>query len=71
MSIPKEMLMELTDPRKTWLIETAKALKGADRRRFLARTVTELGRGGSASLNAPWAGIVRRSAKGCVRWQAE
>ena len=38
--------MELTDTRKTWLIETAKALKGADRRRFLARTVKELGRGG-------------------------
>jgi hypothetical protein len=38
--------MELTDTRKTWLIETAKALRGADRRRFLARTVKELGRGG-------------------------
>ncbi|MDP8908799.1 MAG: hypothetical protein M3N47_06705 [Chloroflexota bacterium] len=38
--------MELTDTRTTWLIETAKALKGADRRRFLARTVKELGRGG-------------------------
>ncbi len=38
--------MELTDIRKTWLIETAKALKGPDRRRFLARTVKELGPGG-------------------------
>ena len=38
--------MELTDTRKAWLIETAKALKGADRRRFLARTVQELGHGG-------------------------
>ncbi len=38
--------MELTDTRKTWLIETAKALKGPDRRRFLARTVKELGPGG-------------------------
>ena len=38
--------MELTDTRKTWLIETAKALKGSDRRRFLARTVQELGPGG-------------------------
>jgi hypothetical protein len=38
--------MELTDTRKTWLIETAKALNGADRRRFLARTVKELGPGG-------------------------
>ncbi len=33
--------MELTDTRKTWLIETAKALKGPDRRRFLARTIKE------------------------------
>jgi len=40
------MLMDLTDTRKTWLIETAKALKGADRRRFLARTVKEFGAGG-------------------------
>ena len=38
--------MELTDTRKAWLIETATALKGADRRRFLARTVKELGPGG-------------------------
>jgi hypothetical protein len=38
--------MELTDTRRTWLIETAKALKGPDRRRFLARTVQELGPGG-------------------------
>ena len=38
--------MELTDTRKAWLIETATALKGVDRRRFLARTVKELGPGG-------------------------
>lgn len=38
--------MELTESRKTWLIETAKALKGSDRRRFMARSVKELGRGG-------------------------
>src|SRR5918997_4033379 len=40
------MQMELTDTRTAWLIETAKALKGPDRRRFLARTVQELGPGG-------------------------
>src|SRR4030095_2159489 len=40
------MLMELTDSVKTLLIETAKTLKGSDRRRFMARTVKELGRGG-------------------------
>src|SRR5918911_3328605 len=38
--------MEWTDPGKAWLIETAQALKGADRRRFLARAVQELGDGG-------------------------
>ena len=34
--------MELTDTRNAWLVETAKTLKGYDRRRFLARTVQEL-----------------------------
>jgi len=38
--------MELTASRKTWLIETAKALKGSERRLFMARTVKELGPGG-------------------------
>ena len=38
--------MELTESRKTGLIETAQALKGSDRRLFMARTVKELGRGG-------------------------
>src|SRR5215210_7423551 len=38
--------MELTETRKPWLIETAKALKGYERRRFMARTVQELGAGG-------------------------
>lgn len=38
--------MKLTNSRKTWLIETAKALRGSERRVFLARTVKELGKGG-------------------------
>lgn len=38
--------MELTDSIKTLLITTAKALKGSDRRLFMARTVKELGPGG-------------------------
>jgi hypothetical protein len=38
--------MELTNSRKTWLIETAKALRGSERRVFMARTVRELGSGG-------------------------
>ncbi len=38
--------MELTETRKAWLIETAKALKGYERRRFMALTVQELGAGG-------------------------
>lgn len=40
--------MELTDSLKTMLIETAKSLKGSDRRLFMARTVKELGPGGQA-----------------------
>jgi len=38
--------MELTDSLKALFIETAQALKGSARRRFLARTVKELGVGG-------------------------
>jgi hypothetical protein len=38
--------MDLTDSVKTLLIETARSLKGSARRRFMARTVRELGRGG-------------------------
>lgn len=38
--------MKLTDSRKKWLIETAKALRGSERRVFMARTVKELGYGG-------------------------
>ena len=38
--------MELTNSRKTWLIETGKALRGSNRRVFMARTVRELGSGG-------------------------
>ena len=38
--------MELTDSLKQLFIETAHALKGSARRRFMARTVTELGPGG-------------------------
>jgi len=35
--------MELTGTRKAWLVETARALKGYARRRFLAQAVQELG----------------------------
>ena len=38
--------MELTESLKTLLIETAQTLKGSARRRFMARTVAELGAGG-------------------------
>jgi len=38
--------MELTKSGKTWLIETAKALRGSERRVYMARTVRELGNGG-------------------------
>jgi Rhodopirellula transposase DDE domain len=38
--------MELTDSLKALFIETATTLKGSERRRFMARTVQELGSGG-------------------------
>ena len=40
--------MELTDSLKELLMETAKELKGAAKRRFMARTVKELGAGGQS-----------------------
>jgi hypothetical protein len=38
--------MELTDSLTALLMETAETLRGSERRRFMARTVQELGRGG-------------------------
>ena len=39
-------MLELTDSLKSLLIETAQNLKGHQRRRFIAQTVKELGKGG-------------------------
>ena len=39
-------MLELTDGLKALLKETAKRLKSHERRRFMAQTVEELGRGG-------------------------
>jgi hypothetical protein len=39
-------MLELTDGIKALLKETAERLKGHERRRFMAQTVEELGRGG-------------------------
>ena len=38
--------MELTESLKSLFVDTAKTLKGSDRRLFMARTVQELGEGG-------------------------
>jgi len=40
--------MEWNESLKTLLRETAKSLRGSDRRLFMARTVRELGRGGAS-----------------------
>ncbi len=55
--------MKLTNSRKTWLIETAKSLRGSERRVFMARTVRELGAGGQrlAERELGWnRGIIRK-----------
>jgi hypothetical protein len=39
-------MLELTDSFKSLLMETANNLKGHQRRRFMARTVKEIGKGG-------------------------
>src|SRR5215217_6998761 len=45
-SDPGGCCMELTDTLKALFIETACTLKGSERRRFMARTIQELGPGG-------------------------
>ena len=44
--------MELTESLRITLIETAEALRGAERRRFMARTVQALGPGGQRRAEA-------------------
>jgi len=41
--------MNLTEALKQHLIQTADALKGSDRRAFMARTVQLMGRGGTTA----------------------
>ena len=55
--------MELSKSRKIWLIETAQALRGSERRVFMARTVKELGKGGQrlAERELGWnRGLIRK-----------
>jgi hypothetical protein len=54
--------MELTEPVKALLREAARALKGSERRRFLARTVEELGPGGQrrAERELGWSRVTIR-----------
>ena len=54
--------MELTEPVTALLREAAQALKGSERRRFLARTVAELGPGGQrrAERELGWSRVTIR-----------
>ena len=54
--------MELTEPIKALLREAAQALTGSERRRFLARTVAELGPGGQrrAERELGWSRVTIR-----------
>ena len=54
--------MTVSEAEKTTYIETAKVLKGSDRRMFMARIVQNLGP--SATPKPTWAGAVIPSAKG-------
>lgn len=57
--------MELIEATKTFLIETALSFKGSARRRFMARTVAELGDGGQrlAERELGWnRGTLRKAA---------
>jgi len=54
--------MELTEPVKALLRQAAQALKGSERRRFLARTVEQLGPGGQrrAERELGWSRVTVR-----------
>jgi hypothetical protein len=54
--------MELTDAVKSLLIDAVKSLKGSVRRRFMARTVQELGAGGQrrAERELGWSRVTIR-----------
>ena len=56
--------MELSDTLKSLFIETAQALKGHARRRFMAQTVKELGSGGQrrAERELGWNRVTIRKA---------
>jgi len=56
--------MELSDTLKSLFIETAQALKGPARRRFMAQTVKELGSGGQrrAERELGWSRVTVRKA---------
>src|SRR4051794_5826114 len=59
--------MELTESVKALLQEAARALKGGERRRFLARTVEELGPGGQrlAERELGWSRVtIRKGGRG-------
>jgi len=63
-SHPGGILVELTDPIKQYLRESAAALRGFDRRHFLARTVRLLGPGGQrkAERELGWNRVTLRKA---------
>lgn len=54
--------MELTDSLKALFLDTARALKGSARRRFMARTIKELGPGGQrrAERELGWSRVTIR-----------
>ena len=69
--------MELTDSVKSLLIDAVKSLKGSVRRRFMARTVQELGSGGQrrAERELGWSRVTLRTgthalASGCTCLEA-
>lgn len=62
--------MELTEPVKVLLREAAQVLRGSERRRFLARTVVELGPGGQrrAERELGWRRVtIRKSLRELAR----
>lgn len=63
--------IEVTEDLKSLWKETAKLLKGSERRQYMAKVVRQLGYGGKSGRKENWAGIGERSEKANEKWQAD
>ena len=61
--------MELTELSRKMLVETGRALKGVERRLFMARTVRSFGIGGQRMAERELGGVASQFARRCMSWR--